>query len=67
MRTQSVTQRFEFIRYSLGNITFLVCYFRALESRIEKTYFAVEFRVVLCFFPFFVEGYLAVSVEAKNR
>jgi hypothetical protein len=51
MRTQSVTQRFEFIRYSLGNITFLVCYFRALESRIEKTYFAVEFRVVLCFFP----------------
>jgi hypothetical protein len=48
MRTQSVTQRFEFIRYSLGSITFWVCYFRAVRyffclrsARVEKTYFAV--------------------------
>jgi hypothetical protein len=32
MRTQSVTQRFEFIRYSLGTITFLGMFFRAVRE-----------------------------------
>jgi hypothetical protein len=59
MRTQSVTQRFEFIRYSLGSITFLVCYFRAVRyvfllplGRIEKKHTLKSFfRAVICFFP----------------